>query len=131
MLSGGVDATGAARLAARAALRIGAGLVTVASPASALLVNAAALEAVMVRRADDAAGVATLLEDGRLNAVVAGPGLAPGRRPGGRSNRFSASGALPCSTQERSPPSKRSRKGSSTPSPAPRRRSPSRRTRAS
>ena len=78
MLSGGVDATGAARLAARAALRIGAGLVTVASPASALLVNAAALEAVMVRRADGAEGVAALLVDARLNAVVAGPGLAPG-----------------------------------------------------
>jgi hydroxyethylthiazole kinase-like uncharacterized protein yjeF len=52
--------------------------VTVASPSSALLVNAAALEAVMVRRADGAEGVATLLVDERLNAVVAGPGLAPG-----------------------------------------------------
>src|SRR5579871_208846 len=37
--SGGIAATGAARLAARAALRAGAGLVTVASPRSALAVN--------------------------------------------------------------------------------------------
>jgi hydroxyethylthiazole kinase-like uncharacterized protein yjeF len=77
VLSGRLEATGAARLAARAALRIGAGLVTVASPSAALIVNAAALEAVMVRRADGAPGLAALLADDRLNAVVAGPGLEP------------------------------------------------------
>ena len=75
VVSGGVAATGAARLAAGAALRIGAGLVTVASPPAALLVNAAQLTAVMVRTADGAGGVARLLEDDRLNAVVAGPGM--------------------------------------------------------
>lgn len=77
VVSGGIEATGAARLCARAALRMGAGLVTVASPSSALLVNAGALEAVMVRRADGAAGLAALLADTRLNVVVAGPGLNP------------------------------------------------------
>ena len=75
VVSGGVAATGAPRLAAGAALRIGAGLVTVASPPAALLVNAAQLTAVMVRTADGAGGVARLLEDDRLNAVVAGPGM--------------------------------------------------------
>jgi hydroxyethylthiazole kinase-like uncharacterized protein yjeF len=77
IVSAGIEATGAARLAARAALRIGAGLVTLASPSSALLVNASAMEAVMVRRCDGAAGLTGLLDDRRHNALVAGPGLPP------------------------------------------------------
>lgn len=73
VVSGGVTATGAARLAARAALRAGAGLVTLLSPSDALAVNAAALTAVMVRRVDTAAEFADLLTDRRLNACVIGP----------------------------------------------------------
>ena len=49
VVSGPMSQTGAARLAARGGLRIGAGLVTVLSPPDALLVNAAQLEAIMVR----------------------------------------------------------------------------------
>src|SRR6202166_3959399 len=49
VVSGGVAATGAARLSARGALRAGAGLVTLASPRDALAINASALSAVMVR----------------------------------------------------------------------------------
>ena len=56
VVSGPVYSTGAARLAARGALRAGAGLVTVASPRDALQVNAAQLTAIMVREADDARG---------------------------------------------------------------------------
>ena len=66
--------TGAARLAARAALRVGSGLVTVASPPSALAENAGQLTAVMVRQYRDAAGFARLIADARLNAVLLGPG---------------------------------------------------------
>jgi hydroxyethylthiazole kinase-like uncharacterized protein yjeF len=49
VVSGDAWATGAARLAARAGLRVGAGLVTVLSPPDALAVNAAHLEAIMLR----------------------------------------------------------------------------------
>lgn len=74
VLSGELAMTGAARLAARGALRAGAGLVTVASPREALAVNATALTAVMVRPMDTAGELATMLADRRLNAVVIGPG---------------------------------------------------------
>jgi hydroxyethylthiazole kinase-like uncharacterized protein yjeF len=72
--SGPADATGAARLAARSALRAGAGLVTVASPRNALAVNASQLTAVMLREADGAQGLAALLSDTRKNAFLIGPG---------------------------------------------------------
>src|SRR5262249_35667204 len=52
VVSGPAFSTGAARLAARGALRAGAGLVTIASPREALAVNAAASLAVMVRPVD-------------------------------------------------------------------------------
>jgi NAD(P)H-hydrate epimerase len=73
--SGGATRTGAARLAARAALRIGSGLVTVASPPEALGVNAAHLTAVMLRGCDGPEGLNTILQDPRFNALVLGPAL--------------------------------------------------------
>jgi hydroxyethylthiazole kinase-like uncharacterized protein yjeF len=77
-VSGGMSSTGAARLAARGALRAGAGLVTLASPRDALAVNAAASTAVMVRAVDGADELRGLLSDERLNAIVLGPGLGVG-----------------------------------------------------
>jgi hydroxyethylthiazole kinase-like uncharacterized protein yjeF len=74
VLSGGLASTGAGRLAARGALRIGAGLVTIASPRAALAVNATASLAVMVRPVDGAEELAEFLDDARRNAVVLGPG---------------------------------------------------------
>ena len=74
VLSGGPESTGAARLAAHAAARIGAGLVTVASPSEALLVNAVALSDIMVKSSDGVEGLRRLLDDRRRNAVVLGPG---------------------------------------------------------
>ena len=79
VVSGPAHATGAARLAARGALRIGAGLVSVASPQEAVAVNAASLTAIMVKPFSGAAGLADLLKDKRLNAVVIGPGCGTGR----------------------------------------------------
>jgi hydroxyethylthiazole kinase-like uncharacterized protein yjeF len=74
VVSGGIAATGAARMSARGALRAGAGLVTLASPREALAVNAAALTAVMVRPIDTVVEFAELMSDKRLNACVIGPG---------------------------------------------------------
>ncbi len=75
ILSGGVGRGGAARMAARGALRIGAGAVTLGCPPAALIENAAQLDAIMLRSLKDAETLATVLEDTRLNAVCIGPGL--------------------------------------------------------
>jgi ADP-dependent NAD(P)H-hydrate dehydratase / NAD(P)H-hydrate epimerase len=80
VVSGPLYSTGAARLAARGALRAGAGLVTVASPRDALQVNAAQLTAIMVREADDARALKAMLADPRKNAVLIGPGVGVGER---------------------------------------------------
>ncbi len=74
VVGGGAETTGAARLAARAALRVGAGLVTVATSAEALPIYAAALTAVMTAVVDDDAAFAALLARRRVNAVLLGPG---------------------------------------------------------
>jgi hydroxyethylthiazole kinase-like uncharacterized protein yjeF len=80
VLSGALDSTGAARLAARGALRAGAGLVTIASPRDAFAVNAAASLAVMVRPVDDADELSQFLADSRRNVAVLGPGGGVGER---------------------------------------------------
>ena len=82
VVSGGASTTGAARLAARGALRAGAGLVTIASPREALAINAAESLAVMVRPVDGPAELGEFLGDRRRNAVVLGPGggVGPGMR---------------------------------------------------
>jgi hydroxyethylthiazole kinase-like uncharacterized protein yjeF len=75
VVSGPSWSTGAARLAARGALRAGAGLVTIASPREALAVNAAANLAIMVRPVDGPAELTRFLADPRFNALAVGPGL--------------------------------------------------------
>jgi hydroxyethylthiazole kinase-like uncharacterized protein yjeF len=79
VVSGGLESSGAARLAARGALRAGAGLVTIASPREALVANAANSLAVMVRAVDGAAELTEFLADQRRNAVVLGPGGGAGQ----------------------------------------------------
>ena len=70
-----------------AALRVGAGLVTVASPPDALAVNAAHLTAIMLLRMDGPEGLAEILADQRHNAVVLGPALGVGERDDRRWSR--------------------------------------------
>jgi hydroxyethylthiazole kinase-like uncharacterized protein yjeF len=78
VVCGPLHATGAARLAARAALRIGAGLVSVASPLDAVATHAAHLTAIMIKPFEGAKGLGELLSDRRLNSVVIGPGVGVG-----------------------------------------------------
>jgi NAD(P)H-hydrate epimerase len=78
VVSGPAHATGAARLAARGALRAGAGLVTVASPHAAVASNAAHLTAIMIAPFQAPHGLASVLRDSRRNAVLLGPGLGLG-----------------------------------------------------
>ena len=80
VLSGGPGRTGAARLAARAALRVGAGLVTLGVPPAAMQEVAAQVTAVMQRPVRDAEALAEILGDRRINALCLGPGLGTGER---------------------------------------------------
>ncbi|WP_366140608.1 NAD(P)H-hydrate dehydratase [uncultured Tateyamaria sp.] len=75
ILSGGPGRTGAARLAARAALRIGAGLVTLGVPPGTQMEVAAQITALMLTRVADADGLCAVLGDDRINALCLGPGL--------------------------------------------------------
>lgn len=71
VVSGEAWSTGAARLSARAGLRIGAGLVTLLSPPDALIVNAAHLEAVMLAPFETEVELEAAARD--VEAVVIGP----------------------------------------------------------
>lgn len=75
VLTGGPGRTGAARLAARGALRIGAGLVSLGVPPAAQMEVAGQSTAVMLARVADGDALTALLEDQRINAVCLGPGL--------------------------------------------------------
>ena len=75
VFSGPPISTGAARLSAGAALKAGAGLVTLASPSDSLAVNAAHLTAVMQTTIDTVADVESWLIDQRRNTFALGPGF--------------------------------------------------------
>jgi hydroxyethylthiazole kinase-like uncharacterized protein yjeF len=82
LIAGGAVMTGAGRLAARVAARIGAGLVTVAAPETAFPVYAAALTGVIVQPivgpGDAIDSFRALLADPRRNAALIGPGAGLG-----------------------------------------------------
>ena len=78
VLGGGAASSGAARMAARAALRAGAGLVSVVCPKDALPVYAAQLSAVMVAPFATDQEFAQILADPRRNAMLLGPGAGVG-----------------------------------------------------
>jgi NAD(P)H-hydrate epimerase len=74
VVSGGPQMTGAARLAARAAMRIGAGMVSVAVPIDNAVVYKVALEGAIVRGIRDTSGYTEIVEDKRVTACLVGPG---------------------------------------------------------
>lgn len=78
LIFGGYPMTGAARLAARAAARSGAGLTTVAVPEVAFPIYAAALTSIMVRPLSAPPDFLNLLEDQRFSALLIGPGAGLG-----------------------------------------------------
>lgn len=80
VFSGPHSATGAGRLSAEAALRAGAGLVTLASPSEALATNAAHLTAVMLSAVDGVDDLSEWLADTRRTTFVLGPGFGDRQR---------------------------------------------------
>ncbi len=74
LVAGGGQMTGAARLAARAAQRAGAGMVTIACPQEAVTVYKVAMESILVHPVRDTATFANLLVDRRVRGVLLGPG---------------------------------------------------------
>jgi hydroxyethylthiazole kinase-like uncharacterized protein yjeF len=75
---GGYPTTGAARMAARAAARSGAGLTTIAVPEVALQVYAAALTSIMVSALAKPGDLQRLLADSRYSGLLIGPGAGVG-----------------------------------------------------
>jgi hydroxyethylthiazole kinase-like uncharacterized protein yjeF len=78
VLSGGPWNTGAAQLAAMAAQRVGAGLVTLASPTAALGINASNLTSILLAEVDTPAALESFLSDARRNVVLLGPAMGVG-----------------------------------------------------
>ena len=74
LVAGGGTMTGAAQLACRAGLRIGAGLVSVACDAASLPIYAVSNPGVITLDLPSPADFAVALEDPRRNAVLVGPG---------------------------------------------------------
>jgi NAD(P)H-hydrate epimerase len=78
LLVGGYPSTGAARMAAHAAARSGAGLTTIAVPEIALPIYAATLTSIMVSPLAAVADLEKLLADKRFSALLIGPGAGIG-----------------------------------------------------
>jgi len=75
VIAGGAEMTGAARMAAMGARRLGAGLVTIAVPPEAFAIYAKEEPGTLVKAVEDDGAFRALLADPRKNAVLAGPGL--------------------------------------------------------
>ena len=80
ILSGGPGKGGAARLTARGALRIGAGLVTVGCPRAAMQENASALDAIMLAPVKGVEELKAEMAARKIRAVGIGPGFGLGER---------------------------------------------------
>lgn len=88
LLLGGYPLTGAGRLAARAAARVGAGLTTICVPEQAFHIYAASLTSIMVHAMAAGATLEPLLADTRFNALLIGPGAGIGAHTRAQTLRF-------------------------------------------
>ena len=93
IVSGGKFNTGASRLAAQAALKMGAGLVTIAGREDELLIHAAHTTALMLAQTDTTLALGMLLIDKRRNAVCIGPAAGIGSETCAKTRAILASGA--------------------------------------
>ena len=93
IVSGARFNTGASRLAAQAALKIGAGLVTIAGHEDELQVHAAHTTALMLAQTDNALALGMFLNDRRRNAVCIGPAAGIGSETCAKVRAVLASGA--------------------------------------
>ncbi len=80
VLGGREPTLGASRLASIAALRTGAGLVTLAAPSETYPIQAGVLTDVMVRRFDSVFGFVGIMSDQRISTVLLGPGAGVGEK---------------------------------------------------
>ena len=92
LIAGGYPMTGAARLAARAAARAGAGLTTIAVPEVALPIYATALTCIMVLPLADPEDFTKLLENRRYSAWLIGPGAGVGAETRARARAMLGTG---------------------------------------
>jgi NAD(P)H-hydrate epimerase len=92
LLSGGYPMTGAARMAARAAARAGAGLTSIAVPPIALPIYAGALTSIMVHGIARTQDFTQLLGDKRYSALLIGPGAGVGEATRARALSMLATG---------------------------------------
>jgi hydroxyethylthiazole kinase-like uncharacterized protein yjeF len=92
VVSGGPLQTGATRMSATAALRAGAGLVTLTGERDALMVHAAHVTAIMLHEIGDDAAFRAYLGDGRKHSVVIGPAAGVGEATAGRVKAILESG---------------------------------------
>jgi ADP-dependent NAD(P)H-hydrate dehydratase / NAD(P)H-hydrate epimerase len=92
VVSGDALHSGASRMTAMAALRAGAGLVTLVGEKPALKVHANHLSAVMLAEIDDGAALGAYLADGRKQAAVIGPAAGIGKATADKVRAVLASG---------------------------------------
>lgn len=93
IVSGAKFNTGASRLAAQAALKVGAGLVTIAGHEDELLIHATHTTALMLAQTENALALGMLLNDKRRNAVCIGPAAGIGSETSAKVRAILASGA--------------------------------------
>jgi NAD(P)H-hydrate epimerase len=74
VVAGGAVLTGAARLASHAALRMGAGLVSIAAPPDAGVIYRSGPPTIMVRDIPNVAAFAAMLAEPKVTAALVGPG---------------------------------------------------------